>query len=200
MSLLESSENHLIVAKDLAYQTNFNRKQLIYITNNFHILFLIRDPHKTIPSNLFPYSESGTLDSFQIEAIGYQDLGLLFNRFIKETQTKPWVIEAEEYLKNPGKILPKYFHRFGLEWHDSYLNLKPKTAEEKKNDPAFLVWENWYEKAYNSSGVRKPKKLNAKVPLYKELIEKEKNLIENLLNISLPHYLSIKRQGRLVHL
>ncbi len=126
MSLLESSENHLIVAKDLAYQTNFNRKQLIYITNNFH--------------------------------------------------------------------------RFGLEWHDSYLNLKPKTAEEKKNDPAFLVWENWYEKAYNSSGVRKPKKLNAKVPLYKELIEKEKNLIENLLNISLPHYLSIKRQGRLVHL
>ena len=139
MSLLGQADDHFVVAKDLAYQTSFSIKELKWLAEKYHILFLIRHPKKTILSNLYPYYQEGTVDSFKESSLGYKELGTLFARFQEETGITPWVIEAENYLKDPKQQLSKYFNKFGIKWKDSYLKLKPKTKEENK-----LILLTWF--------------------------------------------------------
>lgn len=196
MNLLQLAKTHFVVAKDLAYQTDWTTKELQWISKHYEVLFLVRHPEKTIPSNLYPYYEEGSLKEFNENDIGYESLGKLFKRFEEEAQIKPWVIEAEAYLERPEEVLSLYFKAFALEWKKSYLSLKPKTPEEKERDPAFKVWPDWYKNAYASSGVVKskgPRKVN---PLYKELLQREKTLIKKLLKKSLPAYHHIKSHGK----
>ena len=196
MSLLGQADDHFVVAKDLAYQTSFSIKELKWLAEKYHILFLIRHPKKTILSNLYPYYQEGTVDSFKESSLGYKELGTLFARFQEETGITPWVIEAENYLKDPKQQLSKYFNKFGIKWKDSYLKLKPKTKEEKQADPAYLVWPDWYKNAYTSTGIIPNKSFSNKPSPYAQLMEEEKEQIAELLKGALPAYTLIKERGK----
>ena len=173
--MLSKVRKGFTVIKDQSYQWQhlIDDDYLAQILQYAQPIFLIRSPEATIASGLYPYYVANDVTEFSEEEVGFVAQEQLFQRCAKILGREPDVIEAESYLAEPEKVLPAYFARLNLPWHQSYLTMKTMSDLELRADPAVAVWgAAWYKDAFTTSQVT-PKNLSrgSFAPKYKEMLK-----------------------------
>lgn len=133
--------------------------------------FLIRDPRLVIASYAVKW------DRISTEDIGIKRQLEIFKGLQKISGETPIVVEAEDILKNPGRVLPKLCELLGIPWQSQMLTWQSGRREEDG------VWaQHWYASVDASTG-------------FAPYLEKEVELTneqELLLAAQLPYYEELK--------
>lgn len=85
--------------------------------------FLIRHPQKAVPSYArlcYPGAPTG-FDYFDAAEMGYKELRLLFDFIREETGRTPLLIESEELLSQPVKVVRGWCEHVGIEFTEGML-------------------------------------------------------------------------------
>ncbi|XP_063969294.1 uncharacterized protein LOC129281610 isoform X2 [Lytechinus pictus] len=133
-----------IFVKDIAHGATGHYCDLPGKQAGFRHTFLIRNPERVFPSwrsllykieKKFPRPRQKVLqeDTFNfIEDAAYVAPGFSYKcqydlwRYVRENyDDEPVVMDVDEMLANPGKLLPKYFKAVGMPWDDRYLRWDP---------------------------------------------------------------------------
>lgn len=122
--------------------------------------FLIRDPKKAIPSldkmqkkliNVYG-------DRLQKEEVGIRELFAVY-RFVKDNLQLPTtVIDADDVINCPEKILPAYCEKVGLAFSEKCLKWEAEIPASWEN------WAGWHDDAKNSDGFIKRETLSNTTP------------------------------------
>lgn len=120
--------------------------------SQLHNVFLIRKPSDVITSLI------KNLANPVIRDTGFKREYELFNQ-LKDQGLNPLVIDAEELLKNPEKILRIFCDEVGISFEPEMLNW------EKGAIPADGIWAKyWYKNVHKSTGFAPYKPKNEQVP------------------------------------
>jgi len=178
----EDKSIDFVFSKDMAYyvtQYKPDCSYYSYLLSNvltpsacFVHTFLIRRPDKTVVS-LYKASLNEALTGwnyFDPKEVGFADLYLVYKK-CTELRYDVVIIDADELLADPAKILKLYCERVGLRFSEDILSWKPGQIE------AFQLWDGWHDGVMNSSGFTKRSK--------QEIASKEANL-KQFLEKSLP--------------
>lgn len=85
--------------------------------------FLIRHPNKAVPSYArlcYPGAPTG-FDYFDPSEMGYKELRMLFDFIREETGKTPLLVESEELLKAPPKVVKAWCEHVGIEFKEEML-------------------------------------------------------------------------------
>ena len=127
--------------------------------------FLIRHPAKVINSYLKKHNLTNIRD------IGFKKQFDIFQYVRKNFDLNPIIINSDDILKNPKKILKKLCDNLKIEFNDSMTNW-PKGARDSDG-----IWGLvWYEKVNNSTSFEKYSESTLDVPkkyydIYNECLE-----------------------------
>lgn len=112
----------------------------------FENCILLRHPKEVI----FSYSKKNVLNS--VEELGYPQQYEIIN-FLKK-RNKPFiVIDSNELLKNPEKLLSNWCKKINIKFYKSMLKW------EKGNQPYDGIWwKSWYDNVIQTSGFQKYEK------------------------------------------
>ena len=138
-------------------------------SQNFPIL--IRRPDKAIVSQYKTAANSKEkYDSLDESDIGFDDLYLLHKKLLERTEDEILIVDADQLLQNPTKIMKNYCERVGLgKWYsDDILCWSPTEIPEQ-----WKVWKDWHVDVINSSGIEMvtPEMANRKQEELTEFIE-----------------------------
>ena len=169
----EYEEKNFIFSKDMAY----------YLDGNYDILrqnglseykhsFLIRSPKKAVPS-LYRASLNAKKtgwDYFDPEEVGFRQLLELYEYVVKELDSSPVIVDADDLLNSPEEMMKKYCEATGLVYEESMTSWEPGAVI-----PEWQIWEGWHDAVLNSTGLvqkklgqAKPMKLEKKASFEKE--------------------------------
>ncbi|NEP51427.1 MAG: hypothetical protein F6K65_22545 [Moorea sp. SIO3C2] len=110
----------------------------------FDNFFLIRHPREVIASRQKIYNYP---KKFTLHEIGMEDMYNLFIFIQERTNKVPLVVDSNDLIRNPQKVLQALCNKLGLCYSDQMLTWKPGLRE---TDP---VWaKTWYKTVINSSG------------------------------------------------
>lgn len=113
--------------------------------------FLIRHPQKAVPSYArlcYPGAPTG-FDYFDPAEMGYKELRLLFDFIREETGRTPLLIESEELLAQPVKVVRGWCEHVGIEFTEGMLEWDD--APETRTH--FEKWTGFHDDAAASKGV-----------------------------------------------
>ncbi|GAA5962028.1 hypothetical protein JCM8115_002887 [Rhodotorula mucilaginosa] len=113
--------------------------------------FLIRHPQKAVPSYArlcYPGAPTG-FDYFDPAEMGYKELRLLFDFIREETGRTPLLIESEELLAMPVKVVRGWCEHVGIEFTEGMLEWDD--APETRTH--FEKWTGFHDDAAASKGV-----------------------------------------------
>ena len=162
-TLLQSYPGYkAIFFKNHGFYVNHNCKH--YTTgkfSNFKHTFLIRNPHKSIPSLFKACKESGLNDNNN----GFRELYEMYETVRLNVDPHPLVIDADNLLADPKGIMQQYCEATGLTFNEKMLNWIPGIIDDWIFHEQY---ERWVGAAMKSSGFLKPdhideKSLEAKV-------------------------------------
>ena len=185
------------VIKDLAYQmlSYITNEQLKELVKHAHILFLLRSPQATIASGLSAYVKTGNPQDYLSEEVGFIQMKMLFDRF-KALGITPWIIEAENYLKDPTVILEKYFLAFNKVFNKETLRIGRLSMEERALNPGYGVWgELWFKTAFDTDIVKPRNLTHAANPDYDLYLAPYQNIINTFLPKHYKAYKYMLEQG-----
>lgn len=147
-----------VVAKDLGYQCaklllpEYD-EQFSRLLEKYNILFLLRAPEETMASMYHVYYEDGNGDGYRSEEAGFVQLQSLFNAIEAKTGETPYVVHAEDYLRDPHGTLENCFKTFGVEYDPQYLTWEP-LAQDDPGTADFRLWGDMWYSVFRSSGLR----------------------------------------------
>jgi len=154
--LLEEPYSTMFI-KDMAYTVVHNLTAVPLAPNVQHS-FLIRDPKKSIPSLWRKCCDSegtGTRWTYFDESeTGFEELYTVWqhvidsNRHTSVASSTPIIVDADDLLTNPRKVLDKYCTCLGLPKVD-----KDLSQWEQKAVPDWGLWSPWHEEAEKSTGI-----------------------------------------------
>ncbi len=163
------------VSKDLAaeYEGNnfiFSKDMAYYLDGNYDILrleglseykhsFLIRNPKKAVPS-LYRASTNAKKtgwDFFDPEEVGFRQLLELYNFVVKELDSSPVIIDADDLLGSPEEMMKQYCRATGLVYEENMTSW-----ESGRAIPEWNIWDGWHDAVLNSTGLVQKKKCQAK--------------------------------------
>ena len=172
----EAVDTKELFVKDMAYYLPDNDDLESILPDGFQHTFLIREPHKSIKS-LYKMSTNKKLtgwDTFESKEAGFKELWQLFNLVKLQNGTEPIVIDADDLLNNPGKIVRStmrvamympicklfhaegYFRRYcqltGLPYEDSMLSWNSDKPSVASTDD----WKPWFEGVLSTNSFIKP--------------------------------------------
>lgn len=110
--------------------------------------FLIRNPVKAVPSLSKMQKQQSVVygDHLQKEEVGIEELYALY-RFLKYDMGLPCtVVDADDVVENPEKILPVFCASVGLTYSEACLRWDADFPTEWEN------WAGWHEDAKNNVG------------------------------------------------
>ncbi|GAA5989581.1 hypothetical protein JCM10908_000541 [Rhodotorula pacifica] len=113
--------------------------------------FLIRHPQKAVPSYArlcYPGAPTG-FDYFDPSEMGYKELRLLFDFIREETGKTPLLIESEELLAQPVKVVRGWCEHVGIDFKEDMLEWDD--APETRTH--FEKWTGFHDDAAASKGV-----------------------------------------------
>lgn len=125
--------------------------------------FLIRDPRLVIASYAAKW------DRISTEDIGIKRQVELFDIIQEATGTTPVVVEAEDILREPEKMLKRLCEKLDLPWSPTMLSWPPGRREEDG------IWaEHWYAAVEDSTGFApySPKNISLS-PAHEELRQEQ---------------------------
>jgi hypothetical protein len=143
------------------------------ILRQFHWTFLIRHPRYSIPSywrcTVSPLDKVTGFYDFMPSEAGYDELRRVFDFLIKEKQVGPslaskhgelkdgevaiTVIDADDLLDNPAKIIEAYCKEVGLTYDPEMLNWDTEEEHEVARS-AFEKWRGFHDDAINSTSLK----------------------------------------------
>ena len=129
-----------VFCKSLCYQTRGQYEN--YIQDKFAKFkhtFLIRNPKKAIPSLYKACSESG-YNCNDEELHGFSAMHELYSLVQQRRHPSPVVIDADDLLSDPEKIMRKYCIATGLPFKESMLTWTPRSFPEWEFDTTFRIW------------------------------------------------------------
>ena len=138
---------------------------------NMENVFLIRDPQKLI------ISFSKVISNPTMTDIGVKKEFQIFS-FLQNENENPIVLDSEEVLKNPAKVLAELCAKIEIPFAEDMLQWKSGPIEEDG------VWaEHWYGNVHKSTGFNSVKRTNEKFPhelmsLYEEAMPYYEKLLE----------------------
>jgi hypothetical protein len=156
--LRQTEGGRRVFAKDMAYYCHKNTPGAHFTVDEevmtqlaqggADFVFLIRKPEKAIASldrmqKRFPeHYESG----FQAEEVGIKELRDTF-LYVRDTLKLPVVvIDADDLLNHPDKVLPLFCEAVQLTYTSSMINWSSKAPPMAWNE-----WKGWHEEAINST-------------------------------------------------
>lgn len=188
------------VSKDLAGTYDgmnfiFSKDMAYYLDGNFEILlqkglseykhsFLIRNPKKAVPS-LYRASvntKKTGWDYFDSEEAGFRQMLQLYEFVVKEFDTSPVIIDADDVLESPEEMMKKYCEAMGLVYQENMTTWEPGEV------PEWDTWDGWHDAVLKSRGlVQKKKSINEPRKLEKKVSFENEEVIDSV-NESLPCY------------
>ena len=148
--VLQTLEQPFFVMKSLAYQClpYLSEQVLTRLLERAHLLFLLRQPEKSILSGLYPYAVQGELANYRPYEAGFVELEQMFRRLRRLTHDPLWVMHAEEYLEHPLETVNRYLQAMGFPLR-THLRLQSMGPEDKERFPGYRVWgDTWYGNAF----------------------------------------------------
>lgn len=128
--------------KDMAYHVFSRLKNGEIPIDKMINTFLIRDPHRAVPS-MYKCSISASTGwgSFDPNEMGYLEQKDLFHYVANRCKQTPIVVNSQDLVKKPRAVLQKYCELVNIEFKDSMSSWKPKKIEQ------FDKWMGWHEYA-----------------------------------------------------
>ncbi|CAB4011236.1 Hypothetical predicted protein [Paramuricea clavata] len=169
----EYDEKDFIFSKDMAY----------YLGGNYDVLrqkglseykhsFLIRHPKKAVTS-LYRASLNAKKtgwDYFDPDEVGFRQLHELYEFVVKEFDSCPVIVDADDLLESPEEMMEKYCEATGLVYQENMTSWEPGATI-----PEWNIWDGWHDAVLNSTGLvqkkisqSKPMKLEKKASFEKE--------------------------------
>lgn len=150
--LLQSYEGYrALFAKNHAYFVEGNYKH--YTEGRFASYkhtFLIRNPHRSIPSYVDACKRSGFTST--PDDNGIKQLFEFFET-VRLTDHNPIVIDADDLLMHPKEVMEQYCCATGVPFDEDMLTWTPGVVEDWTQ---FAHYKDWHENAMMSSGFVKP--------------------------------------------
>ncbi|RWS27179.1 hypothetical protein B4U80_12889 [Leptotrombidium deliense] len=126
--------------KDMAYYVFPHLKDAKLPFDKMINTFLIRDPHKAVPSMYkLSISASTGWGTFDANEMGYSQQKDLFDYVTIECKQKAIVVNSQDLVKNPKAVLQKYCELVDVEFQESMISWKPKKIDQ------FDKWNGWHE-------------------------------------------------------
>ncbi|XP_071944181.1 uncharacterized protein [Antedon mediterranea] len=184
----KSLENKCVFVKDMGYAVH---KRYDKIAKGYKHSFLIRHPIKSFLSyyNVMVSTGAddvdGDLSRWLPEGLGYQELWELYCYLENKNGKKPFVVNADDLLKNPKQVLQKYCEAVGFEYNDGLLSWDRKPSVEW--NVAQSIWDiepfyNWLSNSLTAGGFKK--ELSKPIPSIEELPK----IVQEYVQISMPYY------------
>jgi sulfotransferase family protein len=164
-------KEHLFIKNMAQHLIKMDLNFLYKVTN----LFLIRDPEKLIPSF------SKVIPRPVMQDIGLEHEWFLFKLIKENTRKTPIVLDSDEVLKDPEKVLKQVCKELGISFYKEMLSWKPGPRSEDG------VWAKyWYENVHKSSGFQAPSNNDTIFPEHCiELLKEAKPFYNQLLKYSI---------------
>ena len=173
-----------IFCKELAYQLAGNYDALLQKgLKEYKHSFLIRDPKKSIPSlyrGSINRQESGW-GYFDPEEVGFRQLLELYEFVVRELDSSPVIVDADDLLESPEEMMKKYCSATGLVYEENMTTWERGPVSELDNCQSM----GWHEEVVNSMGIGKVVKRNTECCPIRVGDEKEVN---DSIKDSLRHY------------
>lgn len=181
----EYDEVDFVFSKDMAY----------YMEGNYEVLrqkglrdykhsFLIRNPRKAIVS-LYRASTNKKKtgwDHFDPNEAGFHQMLDLYHFVVKELNSTPIIIDAEDVLEYPEEMMEQYCKATGLSYQENMTTWEPREV------PEWQVWDGWHDAVLRSSGFVKRKNSKAKELAKSSSFDCEKEDVLETMNESLRCY------------
>jgi len=148
--ILEAAQKRPVFIKDMPHHTDHLREDgfLNRITHSF----LIRDPAKVLASLHRSYQKLGTFEGFEPHEISFGLQEALFNQITKRDGHPPPVLDSDDLLGNPSKMVEAYCEAMGLSFIQEALSWEPGSRDEvlwfEKNE------EIWHASLRDSDGLK----------------------------------------------
>jgi hypothetical protein len=188
------------VSKDLVAEYNgedfiFSKDMAFHLDGNYDVLcqeglreykhsFLIRNPKKTVLS-LYRCSVNSKQTKggyFSPEEVGFRELLELYEFVVKEFDSSPVIVDADDLLKSPEEMMKKYCEATGLVYEENMTSWASGSVPEWDA----CRFKGWHDAAIKSTGIgRKPKEKESECCSVKASDEKEVNYA---INDSLRYY------------
>ena len=173
---------------------NFCKEMAYYLNGYFDVLrqqglreykysFLIRNPNKSIPSlyRVATNTEASGWDHFDPVEVGFRQLLELYEFVVKEFDSSPVIIDADDLLESPEEMMKKYCEATGLIYEENMTTWEAGSAPEWDA----CSFNGWYEVVVKSTGLGKVSKKKTEDRPIKASDEKEVN---DSINDSLRYY------------
>ena len=182
----EYKKKNFIFSKDMAY----------YLDGNYDILrqnglseykhsFLIRNPKKAVPS-LYRASLNAKKtgwDYFDPEEVGFHELLELYEFVVKELDSSPVIIDADDLLESPEEMMKIYCEATGLVYEKNMTSWEPGAVI-----PEWEIWDGWHDAVLNSTGLLQKNKSQAKPMKLEKKASFEQEEVVGSVNDSLKCY------------
>ena len=141
--------------------------------SEFKHTFLIRNPKKVIRSlyrGIINSHETGW-NFFDPEEIGFRQLLELYEFVVKEFDSSPIVIDADDLLESPEEMMKKYCEGTGLVYQENMTTWEPGSVPEWDS----CQFDGWHDDVIRSTGLgKKVKKKKEDIP-FTPSVEREIN-------------------------
>ena len=169
-SMLAQAKEGPVFSKDFPHYIDhmWDDGMLSYFTHSF----LIRNPAMTITSMYDKWPD------FHEKEVGFAEQRALFERILDKTGTPPPVIDSDDLLENPAKIVEKWCEAVGLPFIESALSWEPGARDEVS------WWDggSFHANLRNSDGLKpQPRKSYIK-------IEETPARVQEVYERVMPHY------------
>ncbi|RWS11410.1 hypothetical protein B4U79_05807 [Dinothrombium tinctorium] len=138
--ILKSRSGKRVFAKDMAYYIFPHLKERNLPLDKMVNTFLIRDPHKAVPSFYkLSINESTGWGYFDPNEMGYKQLKDLFDFVVEKLKQPPILIDSEDLVKNPKEVMKKYCQLVNVNFDERMISWNSTKISK------FDKWNGWHE-------------------------------------------------------
>ena len=175
-----------IFSKDMAYYLDGNYDVLRHKgLREYKHSFLIRNPKKAVPS-LYRASlntKKTGWNHFDSEEVGFHQLLELYEFVVKEFDSCPVIVDADDLLEYPEEMMKKYCEETGLVYKENMTSWQPREAI-----PEWNIWNGWHDAVLKSTGLLQKRKSQDRPLKLEKKASFEKEEVVGSVNDSLKCY------------
>jgi hypothetical protein len=143
--------------------------------------FLIRNPHKMVPSLYRLIIDSFGRDYLSPDRCDYQEFFDLYELIVKRFDTQPIVVDADDILQDPEGMMRLYCEKANLPYDENMTKWEPGMVAD---------WEKCHFRSHievaKSSGFIRKEKSDEKCPISD--LYYENDVIRKMIDKSFPYY------------
>jgi len=145
-----AAEKHTVFSKDMPqFSEHLWDDEFL---DQFEHSFLIRDPAKVLSSLQRSYDKAGDHEGFTAQEIGFAEQRRLFDLLTAKHGKAPVVIDSDDLLRDPHKMVEVYCNAIGVPFIEKALSWEP-------GDRGEVLWYDsddsiWHQTLKNSDGLK----------------------------------------------